>query len=150
MAVVTVVHGRHDHLRGQLEGLRRQTRRPDLLVVVAMDDDRVPAVVDATAGAAHVVHHVPIPRQDGRLPLAAARNLGVSTAVAAGAEHLVLLDVDCVPAPTLVERYAEVLTTGDGDGPVLLCGGVAYEADPREGPRPPRHHPARPPLPRTR
>ena len=33
------------------------------------------------------------------LPLARARNIGVETALAAGAELVVLLDVDCVPGP---------------------------------------------------
>jgi GT2 family glycosyltransferase len=148
VAVVTVVHGRHAHLRGQLDGLRRQTRLPDLLVVVAMDDPEVRAVVDEGPAPAGQVRHATLARRDGRLPLAAARNLGVATAVAAGAEHLVLLDVDCVPYPTLVERYADLLTTtAEADEPVVLCGGVAYECDPDEGPRPPRHHPARPELP---
>lgn len=148
VALVTVVHGRHDHLRGQLDGLRRQTRAPDLLVVVAMDDPEVPAVVAEGPPPAREVHHAPLARRDGRLPLAAARNLGVATAVAAGAEHLVLLDVDCVPGPTLVEQYSAQLTrTGGSDGPVVLCGCVAYERDPAEGAQSPAHHPARPELP---
>ncbi|MGG5258140.1 glycosyltransferase family 2 protein [Phycicoccus avicenniae] len=163
LALVTVVHGRHDHLRGLLRGVRRQTRAPDVLVVVAMDDDEVPAIVDAeltrtdecvtprrpAPGAdAPDVRHVALPRRDGRLPLAAARNLGAATAVAAGAEHLVHLDVDCVPSDDLVRRYGSVLRdVAVGPGPVVLCGDVAYECDPAEGPQAPRHHPARPALP---
>ncbi len=87
-------------------------------------------------------------RPDAWTPAAgAARNLGVATAVAAGAEHLVLLDVDCVPSGGLVARYGELLGSLDpAAGPTLLCGDVAYERDPDEGPQPPRHHPARPEL----
>ena len=44
-AVVTVVHGRHDHLALQLAGLAAQTRPADRHVVVAMGDDEVRAVV---------------------------------------------------------------------------------------------------------
>ncbi|MCO7221226.1 glycosyltransferase family 2 protein, partial [Klenkia sp. PcliD-1-E] len=44
-AVVTVVHGRHDHLARQLAGLARQTRPADDHVVVAMGDAGVAAVV---------------------------------------------------------------------------------------------------------
>lgn len=147
LAVVTIVHGRHDHLRGQLAGLRRQTRVPDVLVVVAMDDDEVRGVVDDAAPPGWDVRHAGIDRTHGRLPLAAARNLGVATAVAAGAEHLVLLDVDCVPSGGLVARYGELLGSLDpAAGPSILCGDVAYERDPDEGPQPPRHHPARPEL----
>ena len=91
------------------------------------------------------------------MPLSAARNLGAATAMDAGAEHLVFLDVDCVPGPTLVERYSEVLTaTRDAVRPRVACGDVAYEpppSTPGEGADPsrrPRHHPARPPLPPDR
>ena len=37
-AVITIVSGRHDHLRNQQRGLLVGTRRPDHYVVVAMDD----------------------------------------------------------------------------------------------------------------
>lgn len=148
LAVVTIVHGRHDHLLGQLDGLRRQTRTPDLYVVVAMDDPAVAALVDRHAPSGWDVQHRSVAAPDGRLPLAAARNLGMAAAVAAGAGHLVLLDVDCVPGPTLVERYAEVLSSAHASpGPVVVCGDVAYEAAPEDAPRPPAHHPARPELP---
>ncbi len=49
---------------------------------------------------------VSVARQDGRLPLAAARNAGARCAARAGAEVLVFLDVDCIPSAELVERYA--------------------------------------------
>ncbi|HET7820973.1 MAG TPA: galactosyltransferase-related protein, partial [Ornithinibacter sp.] len=78
--------------------------------------------------------------------------LGASTAIGAGAEHLVFLDVDCVPNPGLVARYGEVLAGTPGDHPSILCGDVAYEQPPLPGAGsgaalPPRHHPARPALP---
>jgi GT2 family glycosyltransferase len=108
VAVVTIVHGRHAHLRRQLWALRGQRRAPDVHVVVAMDDPGVRAVVTAEPGAPET--HVPSIRiSSERLPLAAARNLGVATALEAGAEYLVLLDVDCIPSPALVRRYAAVL-----------------------------------------
>ncbi len=44
VAVVTLAHGRHDHLRGLLAGLRAGTRVPDVLVVVAMDDEDIAAI----------------------------------------------------------------------------------------------------------
>lgn len=148
VAVVTIVHGRHAHLLGQLAGLRRQTRAPDVYVVVAMDDPEVPGLVDAHAPRSWEVHHRATDRPDGRLPLAAARNLGMAAARDAGAEHLVLLDVDCVPGPTLVERYAEVLTACAAPGvPVVVCGDVAYESAPEDGPTRVAHHPARPRTP---
>jgi GT2 family glycosyltransferase len=121
IAVVTIVHGRAEHLAHQREGLRRSTRRPDLHVVVAMDDPSVAAPRDLPFDTTVVDVH----RTDGLLPLAQARNLGARTAVAAGATLLVFLDVDCIPAPGLVEAYAEAAAdpaTADD----LLCGPVAY------------------------
>ncbi len=132
VALVTVVRGRHDHLERQLWGLRRQTRRPDLHVVVAMDDPEVESIAHRELGD-HGVHVHSIALRGGRLPLAAARNLGVKAAVDAGADALVLLDVDCIPSPSLVERYAAVLSAADGGiadsvagAPVVLSGEVAY------------------------
>lgn len=114
-AVVTIVSGRHGHLAAQAGALSRSAVAADVHVVVAMDDDAVPAVVPD----ADVVH---VPRVDGRLPLAAARNAGVARARALGADLLVLLDVDCLPDPALLGRYAEAAGTHDG----VLCGPVAY------------------------
>jgi N-acetylglucosaminyl-diphospho-decaprenol L-rhamnosyltransferase len=126
-AVVTIVHGRHQHLLGQLWGLRLQTRCPDRHVVVAMDD---PAVEEVLAGAEQGpwrtdVVHVPAP--DGRLPLAAARNAGTARAAQSGADVVVLLDVDCIPSPGVVDRYEAVLRSrSDGGRPVVACGDVRY------------------------
>ncbi|MGW5240721.1 glycosyltransferase family 2 protein [Monashia sp. NPDC004114] len=149
IAVVTIVHGRHMHLRRQLWGLRRQHRAPDVHVVVAMDDSDVPGIVAADPCAPET--HVPsITRRDGRLPLAAARNLGVARALDAGAEYLVLLDVDCIPSPTLVRRYAAVLderaagrdalsaparpdTDESRAAPCVLAGEVLYLPPPPAG-----------------
>ncbi|MFC7575494.1 glycosyltransferase family 2 protein [Klenkia terrae] len=112
--MVTVVHGRHAHLTRQLAGLARQTRPADDHVVVAMGDAQVRAVV----GTAARVLDVPA---GARLPLAAARNAGADAALAGGAELLVFLDVDCIPGPDLVARYAAA-----AQDDVLDSGPVTY------------------------
>ena len=128
IAVVTIVHGRHDHLDRLLRGLARQTRLPDCLVVVAMDDDDVADAVRRSPVAARVPTVVApsIGRVDGRLPLAAARNLGARAAVQAGATRLVVLDVDCIPSRQLVERYGAVMEDDEADRPLVWAGEVAY------------------------
>ena len=73
VAVVTIAHGRHEHLRGQGWGLRRQTQRPDDYVVVAMGDPDIAAVAHEQHPAALVVD---LPADPRDLPLAAARNAG--------------------------------------------------------------------------
>lgn len=139
--VVTAVHQRHEHLRRQQDALARSTVQPDLRVVVAMDDDAVDALVPGVT----VLH---LDRAGRALPLAAARNAGAEAAVAAGAELLVFLDVDCLPGPGLVGAYRRAATGAWGDQ--LLSGAVAYLPPPppegydlRQLP-PHRFHPARP------
>lgn len=145
-AVITIVRGRAEHLRRQLAGLSAGRRRPDLHLVVAMGD---PSVRDTVAGAlrTRVLHCA---TTQGPLPLARARNLGARAALADGAELLIFLDVDCVPSPQLIDRYAEVAAAPAHAG-TLLCGTVAYLPPPGPGGYPPDDlaglaapHPARP------
>ena len=124
--MVTIVHGRHQHLRGQLDGLHRAVPGPDGHVVVALGDPDVRAVVGPRAQVVEIA--VP---DDGELPLASGRNAGADAAVAAGAELLIFLDVDCIPAPRLVAHYAAA-AQDPAHADAILCGPVAYlpPADP--------------------
>ncbi|WP_245851987.1 glycosyltransferase family 2 protein [Mobilicoccus massiliensis] len=159
-ALVTIVHGRHDHLSGLLSGLAAGTHLPERLVVVAMDDAVVDAVcAQACAGTGLVPDVVHVGRAPGgRLPLARARNAGATRAAELGCDTLVFLDVDCIPSPTLVATYAD-LVRGAGAGhddthprrPHVVAGTVAYlPPAPRDGydlahlPELARPHPARP------
>ena len=121
-AVVTAVHGRTEHLRRQLEGLRDSILAPDHHVVVAIDDDEVEPAVRPYRDHTSVI---PLRTSTPRLPMAAARNLGARAAIDTGAELLIFLDVDCIPAPHLVGRY--VCAAGDSaHRGSLLCGPVTY------------------------
>lgn len=130
-AVITLAHGRHEHLRGQGWGLRQQTRSPDLYVVVGMDD---PAVTSVAREQHPEALGVDVPAFGGELPLAVARNAGAEAALRCGAQTLVFLDVDCIPAQSTVARYAEVLTAEHSPRPLVACGEVRY--------LPPVAHPA--------
>ena len=106
VAVVTIAHGRHEHLAAQHRSLARGTVRPDHYLVVAMDDPAiVEEQVDGLTREVVAVGRGPA----GGLPLAAARNLGVRTAIDAGADVVVLLDVDCLAGAGLVASYADVV-----------------------------------------
>lgn len=125
-AVVTVAHGRHEHLLRQAAVLREVA--PDVEhVVVAMDDHEIRGLL-ARSRRTSVLD---LPGTPLGLPLAAARNLGVSRALADGAGLVVLLDVDCLPGPHLLTRYEEAAGEAPGD---LLCGPVTYLA-PDDRPR---------------
>ena len=97
VAVLVITGNRDAHLARVLQGLQRQSRRPDEVVVVFMDqpDGQVPAT-DLTVTVGHVAGA-------GHLPLAAARNRAAELATA---EILVFLDVDCIPAQDTVEGLA--------------------------------------------
>jgi N-acetylglucosaminyl-diphospho-decaprenol L-rhamnosyltransferase len=124
-AVITIVSGRHRHLENQQRGLRSGTRLPEHYVVVAMDD---PEALRLTAsgplsGSPCTIHPVAISVDRG-LPLAAARNVGATAALAAGADTLIFLDVDCVPSPSLVQVYSTSVAAESV--PALHCGVVRY------------------------
>lgn len=120
VAVVTVAHGRHDHLARQRSSLESSTRPPDEHVVVAMDDPELER--SGIAGAA-------IGTTALGLPLAAARNLGARTALGLGADVLVFLDVDCVAGSSLVDAYA---CTVESEPETVWSGPVTYLDPPSE------------------
>ncbi|WP_354701656.1 Validoxylamine A glucosyltransferase [Paraconexibacter sp. AEG42_29] len=117
-ALITTVAGRTAHLRRQTADVGRLPRRPDRQVVVAMGEGEAERARPACATSADLLE---VPVERGELPLAAARNAGAARAIAGGAELLVFLDVDCLPGPGLLARYAAAADDG-----ALLCGPVAY------------------------
>ncbi len=158
--VITLVAGRHAHLRLQLRGLTRSARTPDDHVVVSMGDPAVAPLIEAEGYPAHTVTLPaggplppsaggpsppsaggPLPPSAGRplppsaggpLSLSTARNVGAECALARGAELLVFLDVDCIPSAGLLGLY-ERAASDPRHGSALLCGPVTYLPPP--GPR---------------
>lgn len=110
-SVITLNKGRDAHLARLLEGLSRGAL-PALCVVVEMGREP-PPLPDYGFPIRRVVLN------DEGLPLARARNAGRR---AATGEHLVFLDVDCIPSADLVSRLDEDLTHADG----LVCCEVRY------------------------
>ncbi len=150
-AVITLVAGRHAHLALQRRGLLAGELRPDLHVVVSMNDPHARDVLDSHAPCPDVID---LPHRPGPLPLARARNTGAAHALSSGADLLIFLDVDCVPGTRLVPRYLQLAASEPS--PTVLCGPVSYL------PTPPaagyqlaalaelgRPHPARPVPPET-
>jgi N-acetylglucosaminyl-diphospho-decaprenol L-rhamnosyltransferase len=120
VAVVTLAHGRHEHLTRQARSLAAGTRTPDQYVVVAMDDDVIAPCLEADGARATVVE---VPRHEQGLPLARARNVGVRRALDDGAEVVVLLDVDCLAGPHLVAGYE---TSVQDEPQTIWSGPVTY------------------------
>jgi GT2 family glycosyltransferase len=126
VAVVTVAHGRHEHLERQHESLARGTRRPDLYVVAAIDDPDI----RRTSRWDLLRQVVPVARHPLGLHLSAARNRGVGRALEHGADVVVLLDVDCLAGRHLVAGYAAACL----DQPdTVWSGPVTYLPEPPPG-----------------
>ncbi|KQP58652.1 galactosyltransferase-related protein [Methylobacterium sp. Leaf112] len=112
VSVVTLAKGRPEHLANVVRGLMRQTRMPDELIVACMQEQ--PYDLPETPFPISQIVMAGDP-----LPLAAARNRAVATA---SGGVIVFLDVDCIPAPSLVADYTRHLEEFDG----LLMGEVLY------------------------
>jgi len=121
-AVITTVHGRGDHLRGQIAGLQLSNRPTDMHVVVALGD---PTIQDVVASAASSAIDIDCGNANDELPVAQGRNVGAAAALQRGAELLVFLDVDCIPAAALIGRYHHAAANRD-HAQALLCGPVTY------------------------
>jgi GT2 family glycosyltransferase len=142
-AVITITHRRDPHLHRQRLALALDP--PDLHVVVAMDDD--PQLTPISGAVDPVV--VRLASGEGGLPLARARNTGAFRAIDEGATVLIFLDVDCIPGPVLLRRYAAAAAALGAMA--LLSGPVAYLPPPTGSGYPPGgldalapFHPARP------
>lgn len=143
IAVLTVASdARREHLE----------RQRAVLAEVAPDVERVEVWLDAAPptgipDAGTQTRHVP-PGPHG-LRVGAGRNTAAAAAIAAGAELLVFLDVDCLPGADLVARYIDAATAHPD---ALLAGPVTYLASVQRPevadlPFVTRPHRARPALP---
>ncbi len=141
VSVLTLVRGRREHLVNLIVGLNASTRQPDELVIAYMQG----APHDDLPGTRFPIRAVFV--EGDEMPLAAARN---RAAAAARGDELVFLDVDCIPSPTLVERYAETAGWPGGIrlGEVLYlpAGAFSDRIDWAALDRIGQRHPAKPPI----
>ncbi|MDJ0277838.1 glycosyltransferase [Sphingomonas sp. 2R-10] len=133
ISVCTLVRGRTAQLANLLAGIAAQTSAPDELVIAYMQDAAPAGLPDPGVP----VRAVFVPGDP--MPLAQARN---AAAAAAGGERLIFLDVDCVPSPTLVARYAQALD----HAPAVYLGEVRYCPPGAFDPDRAMRHPAKPAL----
>ena len=110
--VLTLVKNREAHLDNLVQGLRRSSLPPSQLVIVDMSER--PVATPSCDWPVTVVRH-----PSAGLPLAEARNLAASVAQA---DHLLFLDVDCIPSSDLIAAMAGALSRHDA----LICAEVLY------------------------
>lgn len=118
ISVCTLAHGRAGHLRNLVRSLHASRNRPGELVIAVLQDDPYD-LPDCDFPVRQIV------AGEGGLALSAARN---AAAWAARGDRLVLLDVDCMAHPDLLDDYAAAMDGSDGvdgsDG--LFMGEVGY------------------------
>jgi GT2 family glycosyltransferase len=113
ISVVTLVNGRKDALINLMKGIKHLSMLPAEVVVVHMNE------------AAYPLPDLPIPtvqielQNEHLLPLAAARNYAINQAKY---EHVIFLDVDCIPSPGLVLDYQQAFEKAD----ILWAGKIRY------------------------
>jgi GT2 family glycosyltransferase len=113
ISVITLVNGRGNALANLMNGIKRFSVLPSELVIVYMNEP------------ANTLMSMPIPvvqielHNEHLLPLAAARNYGVKHA---SYDHVIFLDVDCIPSPSLIEDYQHAFQRRD----VLWAGRIRY------------------------
>ena len=112
ISVCTLAHGRATHLVNLVRGLSMQTLAPDELVIAVMQAARYDL-----PETNFPIRQIMVGAEG--IPLAAARN---AAARVASGEHLLFLDVDCIPDPSFVADYARHLEEID----VLLMGEMLY------------------------
>ncbi|MCC9641978.1 glycosyltransferase [Rhodopirellula sp. JC740] len=125
LSVLTIVRGRQSHLENQMRGLLQSELAPIEWVVVGMNQDVSLPSTDQLTIRTSSVHH---PTE--ALPLAAARNHAASLC---RTDAMVFLDVDCIPSPSMLDRFAQALTKEDRlwmGHPMYLPAGATQSGKP--------------------
>ncbi|MBE3640420.1 glycosyltransferase family 2 protein [Mangrovicoccus algicola] len=115
VSALTIARGRHAHLSNVIRGFEAQAVPPCELVIAVMDE----RLYEDLPPTSFPLRQIRVSREDGELPLAAARN---AAAAAARGEVLAFVDVDCIPHPGFVADIAAAALPGRG----LVMGEVAY------------------------
>jgi len=92
-SVITIVKGREEHLHNLLQGVKMSSLQPDEIMIVAIDE-----VPELSGFEDLPIEIIKISSQGSNLPIAEARNIGAQNAKF---DHLIFLDVDCIPHPLI-------------------------------------------------
>lgn len=139
LSLITIVKGREQHLRNLLKGVLRSSYIPDEIIIVAIDE------LPDMAGFDNLpLKFIYLKSVGKHLPIAKARNTG---ARASSNEHLVFLDVDCIPSSGFFEQIFlqgcihKTLVMGN---PRYLTEKISYDINEEELKKLSIHHPHRP------
>ncbi len=120
--VVIPIHGQTANIDKIFAGLRTQTIKPNIVHLVMDRTDPVPdsrfANCEFDVEQIQFYPRANSKRSDG-FHAGDARNHGISAAIEADADVVVMIDGDCVPQPRLIEGHAMACARNI---PVLSCG----------------------------
>ena len=120
VSIVIPLYNRKEMLGKTLACLAQQTYPVDLMEIIIADDgsqDKPLDVIDQFRDELSVRY---VHQEDNGYRLAEIRNLGIRSAKN---EHVILLDCDMAPVPTMVETYLRYLEVNQD---VVLCGHRRY------------------------
>lgn len=120
ISIVIPVYNRTEILSKTLAMITHQSYPLDLIEVVIADDgsqEDILAVVDLFRDRLTITY---VNQEDQGFRAAAARNMGIRSS---SHEHVILLDADVAPVPTLVEVYARYFAVSSRS---LFCGHRRY------------------------
>ncbi len=100
-SVITIVKGREEHLHNLLQGVKMSSLQPDEIMIVSIDE-----VPELSGFEDLPIEIIKISSQGSNLPIAEARNIGAQNAKL---DHLIFLDVDCIPHP---DFFDDIITQG--------------------------------------
>lgn len=125
ISVLTLTRDRTPHLRNLLEGLARASRLPDECVVIHMNEPAAP--LERSGGDwPFDCRHDTYQHPEIALPLAQARNRAAANAKG---DVLLFLDVDCIPAKSLIAEYERACQQMQG---AIAMANVRYLQAPLE------------------
>jgi GT2 family glycosyltransferase len=103
-SIVTIVKGRRKQLANLLDSIKASTILPNDIQIVCMDE------LHSIAMPEGLNVHIHLTNGTHALPLAAARNMGIS---ATQTGNVIFIDVDCIVSPTLFANMLRSLQAGN-------------------------------------
>ena len=120
VSIVIPLYNRKEMLGKTLACLAHQTYPSDLIEVIIADDGSQDEPLDVIDQFRDELSMRYVHQEDRGYRLAEIRNLGIRSAKH---EHIILLDCDMAPVPTMVETYLRYLEVNQD---VVLCGHRRY------------------------
>ncbi|UZO82403.1 glycosyltransferase [Aquimarina sp. ERC-38] len=120
-SLIIIEYNRRKHLLNALNGIENSKKKPDEVVIVSYSDQLQISADTYTFPIR--IRHLSMPEKGG-LPAAKARNTGAKLA---NYEHLIFLDVDCIPSADFIGTISKQLQSRENG---IIMGTPKYLSEP--------------------